>query len=164
MHNFVRWWSNLGFKEKLSFARDRLMENYLLVMGLCFEAQFSKCRIGLTKFVCILTAIDDMYDVYGSIDELELFTEAVKRWNTHVETMKIPILLVFHHLIYYPFVLWGFPLKSGGKLGQYWRSCQNICRFATWPCLTLEMSWHVMLWKFMASILYPTLRKRWAKV
>ena len=71
----------MGFKENLSFSRDRLMENYLWAMGINFEPQFSKCRIGLTKFVCILTAIDDMYDVYGSPDELELFTNAVKRYN-----------------------------------------------------------------------------------
>ncbi|KAK4846036.1 hypothetical protein QYF36_012296 [Acer negundo] len=76
-----RWWSQLGFKENLRFSRDRLMENYLWAMGINFEPQFSKCRIGLTKFVCILTAIDDMYDVYGSLDELELFTDAVKRWD-----------------------------------------------------------------------------------
>ena len=33
----------------------------------------------LTKFLCILTAIDDMYDTYGSLDQVELFTDAVKR-------------------------------------------------------------------------------------
>ncbi|KAF5746034.1 terpene synthase 9 [Tripterygium wilfordii] len=76
-----RWWRMLGFKEKLSFARDRLMENYLWALGIVFEPHHSKCRIGLTKFVCILTAIDDMYDVYGSLDELEIFTGAVKRWD-----------------------------------------------------------------------------------
>lgn len=53
------------------------MENYIWAMGIIFEPQFSKCRVYLTKFVCILSAIDDMYDVYGRLDELELFTKAV---------------------------------------------------------------------------------------
>jgi hypothetical protein len=75
-----RWWGALGFKEQLSFSRDRLMENYLWAMGMVFEPQFSKCRIGLTKFVCILTAIDDIYDVYGLPEELELFTKLVNRY------------------------------------------------------------------------------------
>ena len=63
----------------MSFSRDRLMENYIWAMGIIFEPQFSKCRIYLTRFVCILTAIDDMYDVYGMLDELELFTRAVNQ-------------------------------------------------------------------------------------
>ncbi|KAK1567118.1 hypothetical protein Q3G72_008384 [Acer saccharum] len=96
-----RWWSQLGFKENLSFSRDRLMENYLWAMGINFEPQFSKCRIGLTKFVCILTAIDDMYDVYGSPDELELFTNAVKRWDVKAmedlpDYMKICYFAMFN--------------------------------------------------------------------
>ncbi|KAK9222392.1 hypothetical protein WN944_010827 [Citrus x changshan-huyou] len=103
LKELARWWSNLGFKEKLSFARDRLMENYLLVMGLCFEAQFSKCRIGLTKFVCILTAIDDMYDVYGSIDELELFTEAVKRWEIGAVLEELPEYMQICYLAMFNF-------------------------------------------------------------
>ncbi|KAJ4981113.1 hypothetical protein NE237_031950 [Protea cynaroides] len=38
-------------------------------------------RKGLTKLICLLTVIDDIYDVYGSLDELELFTHAVDRWD-----------------------------------------------------------------------------------
>ncbi|KAM5580744.1 putative terpene synthase 9 [Rosa sericea] len=76
-----RWWRELDFKSKASFSRDRLMENYLWTMGISHEPQFSECRIGLTKFVCILTVIDDMYDVYGFLDELECFTDAVIQWN-----------------------------------------------------------------------------------
>ncbi|GMP54231.1 hypothetical protein CsSME_00019459 [Camellia sinensis var. sinensis] len=96
-----KWWRDLGFKEKLEFSRDRLMENYLWAMGIVFESQFSKCRKCLTKFVCILTAIDDMYDIYGSLDELELFTDAVNRWDLKAmeelpEYMKICYLAMFN--------------------------------------------------------------------
>ncbi|KAE8075769.1 hypothetical protein FH972_014457 [Carpinus fangiana] len=81
LEELARWWRDLGFRDKLPFSRDRLMENYLWAMGMIFEPQFSKCRIGITKFVCILLAIDDMYDIYGSLDELESFTDAVDRWD-----------------------------------------------------------------------------------
>ncbi|KAL5797769.1 hypothetical protein ACOSQ2_002589 [Xanthoceras sorbifolium] len=96
-----RWWSELGFKENLRFSRDRLMENYLWAMGIIFEPKFSKCRIGLTKFVCILTAIDDMYDVYGSPEELGAFTDAVKRWDIRAmenlpDCMKICYFAMFN--------------------------------------------------------------------
>ena len=80
---FIRWWTDLGFKEKLSFSRDRLVENYLWAMGFTPEPHFSKCRIGLTKFICIFSAMDDMYDIYGSPDELRRFTDAVNRYETY---------------------------------------------------------------------------------
>ncbi|KAK6919421.1 Terpene synthase, N-terminal domain [Dillenia turbinata] len=94
LKELARWWKALNFKDTLSFARDRLMENYLWALGITFEPKFSQCRIVLTKFVCILSAIDDLYDVYGSINELEKFTDAVSRWDTKAmdglpECMKI---------------------------------------------------------------------------
>ncbi|XP_042486146.1 probable terpene synthase 9 [Macadamia integrifolia] len=73
------WWSDLDFKEELSFSRDRLVENFLWAVGIIYDPQFSRCRIGLTKLISILTVIDDIYDVYGSLDELELFTNAIER-------------------------------------------------------------------------------------
>ncbi|KAA8526468.1 hypothetical protein F0562_008329 [Nyssa sinensis] len=96
-----KWWKHLGFKERLSFSRDRLMENYLWAMGINSEPQFSNCRKGLTKFVCILTAIDDIYDIYGSLDELERFTDAINRWDTKAmedlpEYMKLCYLAMFN--------------------------------------------------------------------
>ncbi|XP_062014491.1 probable terpene synthase 9 [Rosa rugosa] len=84
-----RWWRKLDFKSKASFSRDRLMESYLGAMGISHEPQFSECRIGLTKFMCILTVIDDMYDVYGFLDELECFTDAVIQWNMEAKE-KLP--------------------------------------------------------------------------
>ncbi|KAK8521119.1 hypothetical protein V6N12_005033 [Hibiscus sabdariffa] len=81
LRELASWWGELGFKEKMSFSRDRLMENYIWAMGIVFEPQLPKCRTNLTKFVCILTAIDDMYDVYGTLPELELFTKAVNQWD-----------------------------------------------------------------------------------
>jgi hypothetical protein len=88
----------LGFKDKLHFSRDRLMENYLWAMGIIFEPQFSKCRIGITKFVCILLAIDDMYDIYGSLDELECFTDAVDRYTNKIN------MIINAPIVYFYFV------------------------------------------------------------
>ncbi|KAF3443756.1 hypothetical protein FNV43_RR13446 [Rhamnella rubrinervis] len=101
LKELARWWKDLGFKEELGFARDRLMENYLWAIGIVSEPKFSKCRVGLAKFVCILTAIDDMYDIYGSLDELERFTDAVYRWDMEAMTeipqyMKICYLAMFN--------------------------------------------------------------------
>ncbi|XP_059452262.1 probable terpene synthase 9 [Corylus avellana] len=126
-----RWWRELGFKDKLTFSRDRLMENYLWAMGMIFEPQFSKCRIGLTKFVCILSAIDDMYDIYGSLDELECFTDAVDRWEMEAmedlpEYMRICYLAMLNFANEVVFdVLKDHGLNSFPYIKEAWA---NLCR------------------------------------
>ncbi|XP_022746844.1 probable terpene synthase 9 [Durio zibethinus] len=75
------WWRELNFKEKLSFSRDRLMEIYFWATGLSFEPRYAKCRICATKYACLATVVDDIYDIYGSLDELESFTNAVIGWD-----------------------------------------------------------------------------------
>ncbi|XP_031499347.1 myrcene synthase, chloroplastic-like [Nymphaea colorata] len=76
-----RWWRELQLATNLKFARDRLMDNYLWAVGVIFNPPFSVCRKGLTKVACLITAIDDVYDVYGTLDELELFSEVVEKWE-----------------------------------------------------------------------------------
>lgn len=74
-----RWWKNTGLGEILRFARNRLVESFLWTVGIDFEPRFGSCRKTLTKAIALITVIDDIYDVYGTLDELELFTDAVER-------------------------------------------------------------------------------------
>ncbi|KAJ0984439.1 hypothetical protein J5N97_002795 [Dioscorea zingiberensis] len=74
-----RWWRELGLSNKLPFARDRPLEYFLWTVGLFPELNFSECRIEVAKAAAILFALDDVYDSYGSLDELILFTDAVQR-------------------------------------------------------------------------------------
>jgi isoprene synthase len=55
------------------------MECFFWTVGMAFERKLSNLRKGLTKVVALVTTIDDVYDVYGTLDELELFTNAVER-------------------------------------------------------------------------------------
>lgn len=64
----------------MKFARDRLMVHFLWTVGVGFEPQFGYCRRMLTEVNALVTLIDDIYDVYGTLDELELFTDAVRRF------------------------------------------------------------------------------------
>ncbi|CAI0550280.1 unnamed protein product [Linum tenue] len=75
-----RWWNNLGLAKELSFSRDRLVESFFWTVGMMFEPRFSSCRKDLTQVTSFITIIDDIYDVYGTMDELELFTDAVERY------------------------------------------------------------------------------------
>ncbi|XP_059452036.1 probable terpene synthase 12 [Corylus avellana] len=81
LQDMSRWWKDMGLANKLSFTRDRLMECYFWTIGMAFEPQLSNFRKGLTKVAALVTTIDDVYDVYGTLDELELFTDAVERWD-----------------------------------------------------------------------------------
>ncbi|XP_075095285.1 (R)-linalool synthase TPS5, chloroplastic-like [Nicotiana tabacum] len=69
------------FAEKLSFSRDRLVENLFWAVGIEFEPQHSYFRRMLTKVIAFVGIIDDIYDVYGTLDELEVFTDAIERWE-----------------------------------------------------------------------------------
>ncbi|PRQ52902.1 putative lyase [Rosa chinensis] len=78
-----RWWKDKGLAKKLSFSRDRLMEWFFWSVGIVSEPQFSDVRKGITKVGALITTIDDVYDVYGTLDELELFTSVVERWDVN---------------------------------------------------------------------------------
>ncbi|CAD5189752.1 unnamed protein product [Musa acuminata subsp. malaccensis] len=96
-----RWWTDIGLANRLPFFRDRLVENYLWTVGWAFEPQFSSYREIQTKANCFITMIDDVYDVYGTLDELELFTDAVDRWDANKidklpDYMKLCFLAIFN--------------------------------------------------------------------
>ncbi|KAG6671012.1 hypothetical protein I3843_Q021300 [Carya illinoinensis] len=77
-----RWWRSTGLGD-LSFARDRVVENFLWAVGALFEPQFGYERRMLTRLGILVTVIDDVYDIYGTLKELELFTDAIERWDVN---------------------------------------------------------------------------------
>ncbi|XP_050218837.1 (-)-germacrene D synthase-like [Mercurialis annua] len=81
LSDITKWWKELDFANKLPFARDRVVECYFWILGAYFESQFMQARTMLTKVIAMTSIIDDIYDVFGSPDELELFTQAIERWD-----------------------------------------------------------------------------------
>jgi hypothetical protein len=78
--NYVyRWWKDLNLAGKLPFIRDRVVECYFWILGVYFEPEYLLARRMLTKVIAMISVIDDIYDVYGTLEELELFTEAIER-------------------------------------------------------------------------------------
>ncbi|KAI3755025.1 hypothetical protein L1987_54818 [Smallanthus sonchifolius] len=76
-----RWWKNTKWDEKLSFARDRLVEHFMWSLGFSYQPEFSLGRRILTMVNSMITSIDDVYDVYGTLEELEQFTDVIDRWD-----------------------------------------------------------------------------------
>ncbi|XP_019234090.1 PREDICTED: (-)-camphene/tricyclene synthase, chloroplastic-like [Nicotiana attenuata] len=101
LKNISRWWKSTCLAEKLPFSRDRIVEAFVWTVGTIFEPQYSYCRRMLTKINAVAVVIDDIYDVYGSLDELELFTDAVERMELKAidyvpDYMKVCYLVLFN--------------------------------------------------------------------
>ncbi|KAM0001679.1 putative alpha-isocomene synthase [Helianthus debilis subsp. tardiflorus] len=66
----------------------------------------------LAKFLAIETLLDDTYDAYGTFQELEIFTEAIKRYKEPTCTLSSvkPANLYFQLILYssysYMFLRW----------------------------------------------------------
>ncbi|KAL2493940.1 terpene synthase 02 [Forsythia ovata] len=96
----TRWWKQLGLVEKLSFARDRPLECFLWTVGLLPEPKYSSCRIELAKTIAILLVIDDIFDTYGKMEELVLFTDAIQRWDLEAMESLPPYMKICYMALY----------------------------------------------------------------
>nr|AFE61356.1 copalyl diphosphate synthase [Taiwania cryptomerioides] len=88
-----RWWISSGFA-KLNFTPERIVEIYFGVAATMFEPELATLRAVYTKTSIFTVILSDLYEAQGSIDEMMLFSEAVKRWdlslvNRMPEEMKI---------------------------------------------------------------------------
>ncbi|WMV53479.1 hypothetical protein MTR67_046864 [Solanum verrucosum] len=84
-----RWWKDLDFVTTLPYARDRVVECYFWALGVYFEPQYSQARVMLTKTLAITSIVDDTFDAYGTVKELEKYTDAIQRWDIN-EIDRLP--------------------------------------------------------------------------
>ncbi|GKU94692.1 hypothetical protein SLEP1_g8145 [Rubroshorea leprosula] len=84
LNGIVKWWKDLDFATKLPYARDRIVECYIWIMGVYFEPKYSLARMFLTKVIAMTSILDDTYDNYGTYEELEVLTKCVERWDIDV--------------------------------------------------------------------------------
>nr|AHI50307.1 ocimene synthase [Erythranthe cardinalis] len=90
LEEILRWWRNLlGLSEVFTFARDRAVESFLYAVGVAYEPQHGSLKKWLTKAIILVLIIDDVYDIYGSVHELDQFTTAVERWDP-MEVQHLP--------------------------------------------------------------------------
>ncbi|KAL8091205.1 hypothetical protein AgCh_040342 [Apium graveolens] len=74
-----RWWTAIDFDSKFPQFRCRIVEAYFWAVGTSFEPRYGLARIMFTKMLCALSVADDLYDAYGTIDELNAYTKAIER-------------------------------------------------------------------------------------
>ncbi|KAL1544183.1 Trehalose-6-P synthase/phosphatase complex synthase subunit [Salvia divinorum] len=99
LHHITRWWEDLEFAKKLPFARDRVAECYFWIMGVYFEPQYDTARVFLTKVIALTSIIDDIYDVYGTLDELRRFTHAIQGWDIRTAADLPPYMRICYEAL-----------------------------------------------------------------
>ncbi|XP_020596455.1 alpha-humulene synthase-like [Phalaenopsis equestris] len=81
------WWKQLCLSKYLPFARDRLVESYFWMLAAYSEPSYSHARVINAKIMPLIVATDDIYDIYGTPEELELFTDIIECWDLERVTM-----------------------------------------------------------------------------
>ncbi|KAK4490036.1 hypothetical protein RD792_000690 [Penstemon davidsonii] len=79
--DITRWWKALDFENKLPFARNKVVECYFWIISVYFEPQYDVARRYLTKIIALLSITDDIYDVEGTLNDLQLYTDAIQRMD-----------------------------------------------------------------------------------
>ncbi|TYH46502.1 hypothetical protein ES332_D11G340500v1 [Gossypium tomentosum] len=81
INELTKWWTGFDVPTNFPFARDRMAECYLWILGVYFEPHYSIARTFMTKVISLTSVLDDIYDAYGTQEELELLTKAIQRWD-----------------------------------------------------------------------------------
>ncbi|RLN08291.1 (3S,6E)-nerolidol synthase 1-like isoform X2 [Panicum miliaceum] len=77
-----RWWMDLGLSDEISVVRDQVPKWYMWAMTALQGSSLSGYRIDTTKIISPVYVVDDIFDLVGTPEELSLFTQAIKMWNT----------------------------------------------------------------------------------
>ncbi|CAM8994889.1 unnamed protein product [Rhodiola kirilowii] len=86
LRDLSRWWTNLGFEKDLSFARDALVVSYLWGIIGSPDPQYGIWRRAVGSIIALISSVDDVYDLYGTLEEVELFTDTI---HTAYEVLKL---------------------------------------------------------------------------
>ncbi|XLU26817.1 hypothetical protein S245_062883 [Arachis hypogaea] len=64
------------------------------------EPKYTTFRRVVAKVVQWMTIFDDTYDVYGTIEELELLTQAIRRWDiSYIESLPECFKVIFNSIV-----------------------------------------------------------------
>ena len=118
----------MDFASKLPFARDRLVECYFWILGVYFEPQYALARRIVTKVIAMTSVLDDIYDIYGTLEELELFTDAIDRFSFDLHIYTYTYTYTYTHTYTYKYISFGSQMeyrlsRSTPRVHQILLSC-----------------------------------------
>ncbi|KAG8385580.1 hypothetical protein BUALT_Bualt03G0060000 [Buddleja alternifolia] len=77
----LKRWSKKWRLSEMGFGREKTTVTYFAAAASTCLPYNSKTRLEIAKAAIIVTVADDFYDMEGSLTELEILTDAVKRWD-----------------------------------------------------------------------------------
>ncbi|QHN95859.1 putative sesquiterpene synthase [Arachis hypogaea] len=96
----TKWWRELDFATKVPYARDRVVEGFFWPFATNSEPKYSTARQMITKLAICISLVDDTFDVYGTVEELELFTKAIQRWDIRcIESLPDCFKVIFNAIM-----------------------------------------------------------------
>uniref|UniRef100_A0A1W7HBY7 Putative gamma-cadinene synthase n=1 Tax=Scoparia dulcis TaxID=107240 RepID=A0A1W7HBY7_SCODU len=94
LRDLLGWWRNLDTRSKLPYIRDRIVECYFWAVALHFEPRYAFARNAVTKALAVIAMINDTYDSYATLEEIEIFTKIVQRYAATVICVHLYILVI----------------------------------------------------------------------
>ncbi|KAL1560787.1 Trehalose-6-P synthase/phosphatase complex synthase subunit [Salvia divinorum] len=85
----TRWWKKLDVVNEMLYARDRIVECFFWAVGLYFEPCYATARRIFVKCISMASIIDDTYE-YATLDELQILTDAIQRWDANATLEDSP--------------------------------------------------------------------------
>ncbi|KAL1567720.1 tricyclene synthase Oc15, chloroplastic-like isoform X1 [Salvia divinorum] len=82
LRQLSKWWKDLGLTMELELARNEPSKWYTWSMAMLIDdISLSTQRLQLSKSIAFIYLIDDIFYLYGTLDELTVFTKAVQKWD-----------------------------------------------------------------------------------
>lgn len=111
----------MEIESKVTYTRHRVTEAYFWSLGIYFEPQYSQARVIIATAIILFTLLDDMYDAYGTMEELLLFTDAMEKYHIICIYKKYYVLYILNILMVMAYKIdgsnaGGFPLPLMGYL------------------------------------------------
>ncbi|XP_027342115.1 probable terpene synthase 2 [Abrus precatorius] len=98
--NITMWWKRSDFGTKVPYARNRVVEAYFWPLAMSYEPEYSVARTIVGKLVGCISLLDDTYDAYGTVEELEVFTQAIQRWDiSFIQSLPECMKVVFSAIV-----------------------------------------------------------------
>ncbi|XP_075523543.1 beta-farnesene synthase-like [Primulina tabacum] len=78
LSHLITWWKDLDILSKVPYMKDRVVESYFWGVAMDYEPQYSSARSAVAKSVLLTTMLDDTYDTYAPLEDLEIFTQILQ--------------------------------------------------------------------------------------
>ncbi|XP_073056421.1 germacrene A synthase-like [Primulina eburnea] len=78
LSDLITWWKDLDILSKVPYIRDRVVESYFWAVAMDYEPQYSSARSIVAKSVLLTAMLDDTYDTYAQLEDLEIFTRVLQ--------------------------------------------------------------------------------------